>query len=94
MSSLLSCVFILVLAFNTYYAAKRAGRWSWPQFFVVVAALVLVPVLIVLLLMRVAWLQDKPVLFTLIDVGLIMLFVCALAFALKKFWPLPDKKRS
>jgi hypothetical protein len=44
--------------------------------------------------MRVAWLQDKPVLFTLIDVGLIMLFVCALAFALKKFWPLPDKKRS
>jgi len=94
MGSLLSVVFFLALAFNVYYAAKRDGRWSWPQFFVVVAALVVVPVLLVQLLMRWSWLQNKPVLFTLIDVGLIMLFVCAMAFALKKFWPLPNKPKS
>jgi hypothetical protein len=94
MGSLVAVVFYLALAFNVYYAAKRAGRWSWPQFFVVVAALVVVPVLLVQLLMRWSWLQDKPVLFTLIDVGLIMLFVCAMAFALKKFWPLPAKPKS
>jgi hypothetical protein len=84
MGSLIAVVFYLALAFNVYYAAKRAGRWSWPQFFVVVAGLVVVPVLLLRLLMRWSWLQDK----------LIMLFVCAMAFALKKFWPLPAKPKS
>ena len=93
MSQLLSGLFLVVVAFNTYAAAKRAGRWSWPQFFVVVAALVAVPLLIVLALMDAPGLQDKPVLFTLIATGLIMLFVCALAYALKRFWPLPNNPR-
>jgi len=84
----------LVVAFNAYYAAKRAGTWSWPQFFVIVAALVVIPILIVLSLMHVRWLQDKPGLFTLVYTSLIILFVCVLAYALKKFWPLPNKKRS
>jgi flagellar biogenesis protein FliO len=52
--------------------------------------LVAVPILIVLPLMGVPWLQDKPVLFTVIATGLIILFVCALAYALKRFWPLPN----
>jgi predicted membrane channel-forming protein YqfA (hemolysin III family) len=92
MSQLLSGLFLVVVAFNTYSAAKRAGRWSWPQFFVVVAALVAVPLLIVLALMDAPGLQDKPVLFTLIATGLIMLFVCALAYALKRFWPLNNPR--
>jgi len=90
MGQLLSCLFFVAVAVNTYYAAKRAGRWSWPQFFAVVAALVAVPILIVLPLMGVPWLQDRPVLFTVIATGLIILFVCALAYALKRFWPLPN----
>jgi len=94
MGSLLSVVFFLAIAFNTYYAAKRAGRWSWPQFFVVVAALVAVPVLIVRLLAHVPGLLDKPEWFGLIATGLIILFVCAMALALKKFWPLPTKPPS
>jgi membrane protease YdiL (CAAX protease family) len=91
MGQLLSCLFFLGIAFNTYYAAKRAGRWSWPQFFVVVVALIVVPILIVLPLFHLPWLQDKPVLATLLATALIILFVCALAFALRKFWPLPNK---
>lgn len=94
MAWLVSCVFVLVVAFNAYYAAKRAGIWSWPQFFVIIAALVIVPILIVRSLMSVRSLQDNPGLFTLITVSLIMLFVCGLAYALKIFWPLPNKKRS
>jgi hypothetical protein len=94
MGSLLSCVFFLAVAFNAYYAAKRAGRWSWPQFFVIVVALVVIPVLITLSLIRVSWLQNKPELFGLIATGLILLFVCAMAFALKKFWPLPTEPPS
>ena len=91
MGQLLSCLFFVALAVNTYYAAKRAGRWSWLQFFAVVAALVVVPILIIQPLMDVPWLQDKPGLFTLISTSLIILFVCILAYALKKFWPLPNK---
>jgi hypothetical protein len=92
LSALLSCLFFLAIAFNTYYAAKRSGRWSWPQFFVVVAALIVVPITIVVPLMHLHWLDDKPGVFTLIATGLIILFVCVLAFVLKKCWPLPDKK--
>jgi uncharacterized membrane protein YoaK (UPF0700 family) len=91
MSHLLPLLFFLAVALNTYYSAKRQGRWSWPQFFVVVASLVAVPILIVVPLMSAPWLQDKPVLATLIATSLIMLFVCALAYALKRFWPLPNK---
>jgi uncharacterized membrane protein len=93
MSTLLTCLFFLVLAFNTYHAAKRAGRWSWPQFFVVVATLVAVPVVLVQVIKNVAWLQDKPGLFTLVLVSLILLSVGALAYALNKYWPLPNKPR-
>jgi hypothetical protein len=94
MASLVSCIFVLVVGYNAYYTAKRSGRWSWPQFFVVVAALVVVPILIVVPLANVSWFNDKPGLFTLIVTTLIILFVCALAFALKKYWPLPKKNRS
>jgi uncharacterized membrane protein len=91
MGALLSCLFFLGVAFNTYYAAKRQGRWSWPQFFVVVASLIVVPIAIVVPMIDMPWLQDKPVTFTLIAVSLIILFVCALAYVLKRFWPLPNK---
>jgi hypothetical protein len=91
MSALLTCLFFLAIACNTYYAAKRQGRWSWPQFVVVVAALIVVPIAIIVPLMHVSWLDDKPLLFTLIVTSLIMLFVCALAYVLKKCWPLPGK---
>jgi hypothetical protein len=94
MSSLLSCVFFLAIAYSTYAAAKRAGRWSWPQFFVVVATLVAVPVLLVLVVKRVAWLQDKPVLLMLALLVPIMLSVGGLAYALNKYWPLPNKPSS
>jgi MFS family permease len=91
MGSLLSCVFFLAIAYNAYRAAKRAGRWSWPQFFVVVAALVGIPLLILQPLMHWSWLQDKPALFVLIYVGLIVVCVGALAYALNKYWPLPNR---
>ena len=91
MSALLSSLFLLAVAFNTYYAAKRSGRWSWPRFFVVVAALIVVPIAIMLPLMHMPWLLDKPALFTLIATGLIILFVCVLAYVLKKCRPPPDK---
>jgi predicted membrane channel-forming protein YqfA (hemolysin III family) len=68
-------------------------RWSWPQFFVVVATLVAVPVVLVQVIKNVAWLQDKPGLFTLVLVSLILLSVGALAYALNKYWPLPNKPR-
>jgi hypothetical protein len=42
---------------------------------------------------NVAWLQDKPGLFTLVLVSLILLSVGALAYALNKYWPLPNKPR-
>jgi hypothetical protein len=93
MSAIISCLFFLALALNIYFAAKRQGRWSWPQFFVVVAALVAGPILIVVPLMHVPWLKDKPGWFTLIVTSLIMIFVCALAYALKRFWPLPNRPR-
>jgi hypothetical protein len=92
MSALLACFFFLAVAFNTYYAAKRQGRWSWPQFVVVVVALIVVPITIVVPLMHMPWLQAKPGLFTLIATSLIILFVCALAYILKKCWPLPHKR--
>jgi uncharacterized membrane protein HdeD (DUF308 family) len=91
MAQLFSCLFFLGIALNVYYSAKRQGRWSWPQFFVVVVSLVVVPIMIVVPLMDLPWLQDKPGLATLIATSLIILFVCALAYALKKFWPLPNK---
>ena len=94
MGALISCIFFVALAINTYYSAKRQGRWSWPQFFVVVAALVVVPIMIVVPLMHVAWLEDKPVWAALIATSLIILFVCALAYALKRFWPLPNDKQA
>jgi hypothetical protein len=94
MASLLPLLFFVIIAVNTYYSAKRQGRWSWPQFFVVVASLIAIPMLIIWPLMYVPWLQDKPVAFALITTGLIILCVCALAFALNKFWPLRKKPTS
>jgi hypothetical protein len=88
MSELFSCLFILMIAFNSYQTAKRQGKWSWLEFFIVVAALIVVPILIVFALMAVPWLQDKPVWFTLIATGLIILSVVALALILRKFPPM------
>ena len=85
MSALISCIFFLALAFNTYLAAKRQGTWSWPQFLVTVASLVAIPILIILSLKDVKWLIDKPVAFTLIVTGLILSCVCAFAYALNKW---------
>ena len=92
MGALLACFFFLTIAFNTYRAAKRQGRWSWPQFVVVVVALIVLPITILVPLMHVSWLLDKPAWFTLIATALILLAVCALAFVLKKWWPLPNKR--
>ena len=92
MSALISCLFFLALAVNTIYSARRQGRWSWPQFFVVVAALIMIPIGILVPLMHVGWLEDKPVAFTLIVTGLILLSVTAFALVLNKCWPLPNKK--
>ena len=94
MAHLLPLLFFVAIALNTYYAAKRQGRWSWPQFFGVVVSLVAVPILIIWPLMYLPWLQDRPGWFTLIATSLIILFVCALAYVLKKFWPLPNKAAS
>jgi len=91
MSAAFSCIFFIALAVNTYYVAKRQGRWSWLQFCVVVVSLVAIPVLILVPLMHLGWLQDKPPLFTLIYTSLILLCVCALAYCLNRFWPLPKK---
>jgi hypothetical protein len=94
MVHLLPLLFFVALALNTYYSAKRQGRWSWPQFVVVVVSLVAGPILIIWPLMHVPWLQDKPLWFTFITTTLIIIFVCALAYALKRLWPLPNKPAS
>jgi hypothetical protein len=86
MIQLVICVFVLLVAFNSYRVAKRQGQWSWPKFLIVIAALVALSLVIVPLL-TMPWVKDKPGLATLIVVGLIFLFVGALVFFLRKFPP-------
>jgi hypothetical protein len=85
MSALISVFFFVALAFNTYLAAKRQGTWSWPQFLVTVASLVAIPILIIFSLMHVKWLLERPAAFTLIVSSLILLCVCAFAYALNNW---------
>ncbi len=94
MTNLLPLLFFAAVAVNAYYTAKRQGRWSWPQFLVVVASLVTCPVLIVWLVMNFPGLQHRPGVTTLISVTLILLFVCVLAYVLKKFWPIRHNSTS
>jgi hypothetical protein len=91
MSQIFSCLFLLLIAYNSYQTAKRQGVWSWKEFVIVLVVLGTVPILIVLPLFSSPWLRDKPELATLIATVSILLFVCALAYCLHKFFPAPKK---
>ncbi len=47
MSWLFSCLFMLLIAYNTYQSAKRSGQWSWKEFVIVIVALVAFPIVVV-----------------------------------------------
>jgi predicted permease len=94
MSWLFSCLFVLLIAYNSYRTAKRNGLWSWKEFAIVIVALVAFPLLVTLAMANMPWLNDKPVLFTLIAEVVIILGVCALALILRKFFPTTKKSSS
>ncbi len=87
MSWLLSCFFMLIIAYNTYQSAKRSGQWSWKEFVIVIVALVAIPLLVAVPLMKMPWTADRPGLATLLAEVVILLAVCALAYFLRKFFP-------
>jgi hypothetical protein len=86
MIELVICVFVLLIAFNSYRVAKRQGQWSWLKFLIAIVALLALPLVIVPLL-TMPWLKDNPGLATLIVVGLIFLFMGALVYFMRKFPP-------
>jgi hypothetical protein len=88
MIELVICVFVLLIAFNSYRVAKRQGQWSWLKFLIAIVALLALPLVIVPLL-TMPWLKDNPGLATLIVVGLIFLFMGALVYFMRKF---PSKR--
>jgi len=81
MSSLLSVLFFLVIAYNSYQTAKRSGQWNWREFFIVVVALIAFPLVVVVPLFHLQWTTDNPALATLIAEVVIMLSVCAGLFS-------------
>ncbi len=94
MSWLFSCLFMLLIAYNTYQSAKRSGQWSWKEFVVVIVALVAFPIVVVVPLFNMPWTTKSPALATLIAEVVIFLGVCVLAYALRKFFPKTKKSDS